>query len=82
MLKSPELQKPKKENKSEIELGFTNKAQMELMKRSSLKPETWTEQYAKDFRDLYDKNKEQFTEIYKKDPEELYALLNFILTSK
>ncbi|MBI4992457.1 MAG: hypothetical protein HZB99_04545 [Candidatus Harrisonbacteria bacterium] len=82
MLKSPELQKSKKENKGESELEFTNQAQMELMKRSSLKSQEWVEKYAKDFRDLYEKNKEQFSEIYDRDPEELYVLLNFILTSK
>ena len=49
------------------------------MKRSNMKHEEWGEHYADDFRELFSKNKEQFLELYKKDPKELYALIRVAL---
>ena len=78
MLKSPEL-KPEKEKS---ELAVINSIQMELVRRSKINEIEWIKTNSPEFREFFNSNKDQFTKLYKEDPNELYALLEMVLRKK
>ena len=67
------------ESRSAEEMKIYTAIEIGVMKRSNLEPIRWAEHYAEDFEYLFKANKEQFLELYKKDPEELYALIRVTL---
>ncbi|GEM_PF-5810321 len=84
MLKSPEKFKNSSPEgkKGGSELEIFNNIQIELMKRSKIDEIEWIEKNSKEIREFFNANKSQFLEIYKQDPNELYALLEMALASK
>ena len=85
MLFTPEL-KPKS-SKKEKELSPETMAiliQAELIKRSGKEPEKWIAENADYFRKVFDHkdNKQMFLNLMEENSEELYALLEMVLSTK
>lgn len=54
----------------------------EVIKRTELSPEKWIEKYGAKYRALWDANREQFLELEREKPEELYGLISQLLESE
>ena len=76
MQTSPEM--PREYN-SEHEQNSSQQAaigiQRTLMERSPLDKLAWIDRYSPAFRKLFDENREKYMELYRENPEELYAAI-------
>lgn len=79
---------PHPEKKEISDETYAVKIECELMKRSLMDQNSneeklgWINRYAKEYRGLFDANKEQFIKMYSEEPDALYALLKTVLETK